>query len=251
MKIAFSGKGGVGKTTLAAFIIHLLAAENQKLLAVDADSNPSLAETLGFPQPSKIIPLIQMKDLIKERIGSDQGGLYTLTPKVDDIMERFICIHEGLKLISMGAIERGGCGCACPQNSFLKSVLGEIFCQVDETIIIDMEAGLEQLGRGTAQDVDHLLIVVDQGSGSIRTAKRICALADELKIKNKSVIANRIRHDSDIDFIKESLKTCSIIGSIPYSEEILEADRKSDSTVFNQQKLLHPMRKIAEKLVLI
>ena len=251
MKIAFSGKGGVGKTTLAALIIRLLAAEDQKLLAIDADSNPSLAETLGFPDPDKIIPLIQMKDLIKDRIGSDQGGLYTLTPKVDDIMERFIHVHQGLKLISMGAIERGGGGCACPQNSFLKSVLGQIFSQADETIIIDMEAGLEQLGRGTAQDVDHLLIVVDQGSGSIRTARRIYQLADELKIRNKSVIANRVHQDSDIDFIKKSLKTGSIIGSIPYSEEILEADRKSDSTVFDQQTLLAPMRKIAEKLTLI
>jgi len=248
MKIAFSGKGGVGKTTLASLMIHVLAGQDQNVLAVDADSNPGLAATLGFPEPDKITPLIQMKELIKERMG-DTSGLYSLNPKVDDIINKVIYSHEGIKLISMGAIERGGGGCACSQNSFLKSVLEQIFSQSDEIIIIDMEAGLEQLGRGTAQAVDNLLIVVDPGAGSICTGMRICRLADDLKIKNKSIIANRIRTEADIDFIREKIKPYPLIGSIPYNQDLLEADRLSDSSVFLRKNLLEPMNPIAGRII--
>lgn len=251
MKMAFSGKGGVGKTTLSALMIYLLSRQGHKVLAVDADSNPSLAAALGFPEPDKITPVVRMKKLIEERLGTSQsGGLYSLTPKVDDIPEKFTRTHQGIKLIVMGAIERGGSGCACPQNSFLKALLGQILCQIDETIVIDMEAGLEQLGRGTAQTVDHLLIVAESGSASIRTAKRIYQLAGDLKIKNRYIIANKVQNESDITFITEAVKPCPVIGSVPYSEDLIKADRKSDSSVFRQPHILDLMRQIARHLSL-
>lgn len=230
IKIAITGKGGVGKTTTAGFLIKLLAKE-YNVLAVDADSNPNLAYTLGFPEPEKIVPVIEMKSLIEKRMETklDSVGTYfKLNPKVDDIQEKYSVNSGNIKLIVMGNIKKGGKGCACPENTFVKSLVSHLILSGNEIVIMDMEAGLEHLGRGTAASVDILLIVVEPGIVSINTAEKIYKLADDLKIKQISIIANKIRKDSDRKFIENELdkrnfdKKVKIIGFLPYEDNIID-----------------------------
>ena len=176
MKIAVTGKGGVGKTLLSAVLAKLFVARNLKVFAIDADPDANLAHTLRFPEPSKIIPLIEMKELIEERTGAKAGSsspYFKLNPKVDDIPDRYFVKHDGISLAVMGTVRGGGLGCTCPENVFLKALLRDLIVEREEVVILDMEAGIEHLGRGTVESVDRLIIVVEPGIHSIETAKRI------------------------------------------------------------------------------
>lgn len=230
IKIAITGKGGVGKTTTAGFLIKLLS-EDHNVLAVDADSNPNLAYTLGFPEPEKIISIVEMKSLIEKRMETklDSVGTYfKLNPKVDDIPEKYSVSSENIKLIIMGSIKKGGKGCACPENTFVKALISHLILSKNEIVIMDMEAGLEHLGRGTSASVDILLIVVEPGIVSINTAEKIYKLADDLKIKKIYLVANKIRNDSDKKFIENELdkrnfdKKVKIIGFLPFEDNIID-----------------------------
>ncbi len=214
MKIAISGKGGVGKTTLSALLAKEAAAQGRRVLAVDADPNPTLATTLGFSE--EIQPIVDLEELIEGRVGS---GFLKLNPKVDDIPEEFAAEKDGIKLIVMGPIRRGGGGCACPQNTFLKSLIQHLVLERNELVLLDFEAGLEPLGRATAQGVDALLIVVEPDGVSLLTAKRIYKLAREIGIEKILAVANKIREPTEADAVQEHLKF-SLIGAIPYSESL-------------------------------
>jgi len=224
IKIAISGKGGVGKTTLSSFLIRTFA-KDYTVLAVDSDSNSNLAYALGIPEPDKITPIIEMKDLIEERMDTKLetvGTYFKLNPKVDDIPEKYSVKFNGGKLIIMGNIKKGGKGCACPENTFVKSLISHLVLSRNEIVIMDMEAGLEHLGRGTANGVNVLIIVTDSSIVSINTAIRIHKLAEDLKIKNIYVIANKIRKKMDKEIISNSLKNMKIIGFIPFDETIID-----------------------------
>lgn len=214
MKIAISGKGGVGKTTLTALLAQAAAAQGKRVLAVDADPNPTLAATLGFPE--EIQPLIELEELIEERVGS---GFMKLNPKVDDIPDEFAVEKDGIKLIVMGPIRQGGGGCACPQHTFLKSLMQHLVLERNELVLLDFEAGLEPLGRATAQGVDALLIVVEPDGVSLLTAERIYKLAREIGIEKIFAVANKVREPSERDSIQERL-TFPVIGAVPYSERL-------------------------------
>jgi len=216
MKIAISGKGGVGKTTLCALLAREAASQGKRVFAVDADPNPTLALALGFP--GEITPLAELKELMEERLGSLEGFL-KLNPKVDDIPERFAAERGGIKLLVMGPIRQGGGGCACPQNTFLKSLLQHLVLERDELILLDFEAGLEPLGRATAQGVDALLIVVEPDGASLVTARRIRTLAEQIGIKKIFAIANKIREPGELRAIEENLEF-PVIGALPYSERV-------------------------------
>ncbi len=216
MKIAISGKGGVGKTTLCALLAREASARGKRVFAVDADPNPTLALALGFPQ--EITPLVELQELIEERLGSLEGFL-RLNPKVDDIPERFALERDGIKLLVMGPIRQGGGGCACPQNTFLKSLLQHLVLERDELMLLDLEAGLEPLGRATAQGVDLLLIVVEPDEASVVTARRIHSLAQQMGIKKIYVVANKIREPGQLRDIQEHL-TIEVLGALPYSEQL-------------------------------
>lgn len=238
MKIAISGKGGVGKTTLCALLAKEGASQGKRVLAIDADPNPTLASALNFPDEVK--PLLEFRELIEERLGSLEG-FFRLNPKVDDIPERFSLEREGIKLLVMGPISRGGEGCACPQNTFLRSLLQHLVLERDELVLLDLEAGLEPLGRGTAQGVDALLVVVEPDTGSLLTARRIHKLAQHIGVKRVFAVANKVREPADTDHIKWQLET-TLVGVLPYSEML----RRSGPLALEDPGIQREVKKILE-----
>jgi CO dehydrogenase maturation factor len=227
MKIAISGKGGVGKTLLAALLSKIFAESGYAVIAIDADPDANLAATLGFPHPEKITPISEMSDLIEERTGARPGKsapYFRLNPKVDDIPEKYAHRLDGIRLMRMGNVKPGGSGCYCPENALLKTLLAHLLLARDEVVILDMEAGIEHLGRGTAGAVDALIVVVEPGRRSIETAFSIKQLAAELGLKNLAVVGNKIRSQSDKDFLVSSLPGFKFLGFIPYDQAIVDAD---------------------------
>jgi len=226
MKLAITGKGGVGKTTLSTLLTRIFTEQGKKVLAIDADPDANLAAALGFPDPDRIVPMAQMKELIEERTGAkvgSTGGMFKLNPKVDDIPEKYFAQKGSVKFMRMGGIQGGGQGCACPENTFLKTLLDYLLLERDEVVILDMEAGIEHLGRGTARAVDALIVVVEPGKRSIETAHRIRELASELGIKRLAVAGSKVRKESDWEFVKSSLPGYDLLGYIPYDDAVLES----------------------------
>ena len=226
MKLAISGKGGVGKTTLAAALALRFAEDGRKVIAVDADPDSNLAATLGFPEPDKIVPLIEMKALIAERTGAEPGSFgayFKLNPKVDDIPERYAPEYRGIRLLVMGGLQkRGGSGCFCPESAFLRALLAHLLVGREDVVILDMEAGIEHLGRGTSQAVDALIVVVEPSRRSIETALRIQGLASDLGVRKVFVVGNKVRDAEDEDFIRAHLSGMELLGVIRYDREIVD-----------------------------
>jgi len=226
MKIAFAGKGGVGKTTLAALFIKALSKDGNKVLAVDCDPVSNLGRMLGVKDADKITPIAEMKKLINERMeASADRTLYKLNPRVDDIPDAFAKKQGNISLIVMGTVKTGGSGCMCPESNFLKALLGRLLLSEDESVVMDMEAGVEHLGRGTANFVDTFFIVAEPNIGSIEAAKKIARLASDIGIKNIVVIANKIRKEKEADFVKKNIGPLSLAGIVPFDEEIGEFER--------------------------
>lgn len=231
MKIAITGKGGTGKSTLAGVLAHLFKEHGFSVLAVDADPDANLASALGVPrdEAARITPISAQRELIKERTGANPaqfGQLFKLNPTVADIPDEFCLTFRGIKLLVMGAVKKGGGGCACPENILLRSLLEEIILRRDEAVIVDMEAGIEHLGRGTARAIDRMLIMVEPGSRSVDTARTIMRLASEVGIHRFGVVGNKVRTAAERDWILGQFPLGLIMGMIPYAEPILEADRR-------------------------
>jgi CO dehydrogenase maturation factor len=239
MKIAVTGKGGVGKTTFSAVLARLYAAEGKHVLAVDVDPDANLALALGFSssEAEKIVPVCEMADLIAERTGTSVelkgvGEPYLLNPKVDDIPDRFALSKNGVKLLVMGTVKTGGGGCVCPEHVVLKRLLSHLIIQRDEVVIMDMEAGIEHLGRGTASMVDAFIVVVEPGARSLQTYHLVKKLAGDLGVGQVLVAANKVRVDDegeDENFLRENIPSGDLLGFIHYNTEIAEADRKGIS----------------------
>ncbi len=230
MKIAISGKGGVGKTLLASLLSKLFAKSGYSVLAIDADPDANMAATLGFSHPEKIIPISEMKDLVAERTGAQPGraaAYFKMNPKVDDLPEKYWQELDGVKLMVMGRTKRGGSGCYCPESVLLKALISHLLLARDEVIIMDMEAGIEHLGRATASAVDKLIMVVEPGRRSLETARTIQGLAGDIGLKNVALVGNKIRGQSDRDFLAGSLPDLEFIGFIPYDQAIVDADLDS------------------------
>jgi len=227
MKIAISGKGGVGKTLLASLLARTFAENGYLVIAIDADPDANLATTLGFPDADKVNPISEMKELIAKRTETKQGksGFYfKINPRVDDIPEKYSLKHNGIRLLVMGPVKKGGTGCYCPENAFLAALLSHLLIARDEVVILDMAAGIEHLGRGTAKAVDRLIVVVEPGRVSIETAYRIDRLAKDIGIENIAVVGNKIHSQSEIEFITSRLKGFDILGFIPYDPALVQAE---------------------------
>ncbi len=227
MKIAVSGKGGVGKTTFASFLIKALADEGKRVLAIDADPDANLAQSLGVTNSDDIVPISEMKELIEERTEAKtgtMGSFFKMNPKVDDLPERLSVEINGIKLMVMGSVKTGGSGCICPESVMLKSLVRHIVLARDEAVVLDMEAGLEHLGRATAMAVDRLVVVVEPGRRSVDTANAIRKLAGDIGIKELRFVGNKIRSDKDRDFLMDQMSDFQFLGFIPYTEDIIEAD---------------------------
>ena len=251
MKLAITGKGGVGKTTFVALLSSVLRRKGQKILLIDADPDMNLATVIGIPRDKKIIPIVELKEIIAERTGVEPGKsapLFKMNPKVDDIPDTYCVEHSGMKLIVMGTIRKGGGGCACPENAFLKSLLSYLVVARDEWVILDMEAGIEHLGRGTAIGVDHMIVVVEPNSTSIETASRIRRLAGELGIKSVHIVGNNVESDRDIDFIRERVDDVNILGFIMSSESVRGMSRGTISFLEVDESSLVQVEKIVDGL---
>lgn len=246
MRIAVAGKGGVGKTTLSALICWALKERGMRVLAVDADPDANLGFVLGFPDTNDIIPIARMKELIEERMGVTSGNrsFFKLNPQIDDIPDKFLKVHDGIKLIVMGTIEAGDSGCVCPENTFLKRLLHQIILRENEHIVVDFEAGVEHLGRGTAAKFDRLLIVVEPNKLSMDTFKRIYPLAKDIGIKQISVVANNVKSDTDIKFINAHLGKVKLSGSLSYCKACVDASQKGDWQVLKKEKIYQEAKEI-------
>ncbi len=252
MKVAISGKGGVGKTTFAAFLIKALADEGKKVLAIDADPDANLAQALGINESNRIVPISEMKALIEERTGAKpgtMGAFFKLNPKVDDLPDRLSIRMDNIRLMVMGGVKKGGAGCICPESTLLKQLIRHIVVSRDEAVVMDMEAGLEHLGRGTAMFVDRLIVVVEPGRRSIETAFQINKLASDLRIKNISLVGNKVRSKEDEDFLKKNIGQGDFLCFIPFKEAIIEADLEGAAVFEKDQDTLQIVKKaIKEKM---
>ena len=230
MKIAISGKGGVGKTTLAALLAQVYADAGRNVLAVDADPSPCLAGALGFPSElrAQLSPIAEMEDLIYERTGAKPGttgGFFTLNPRVDDIPERFSVTHRGVRLLEMGSVDFGGSGCICPESAMLKTLFTHLLFRKDDILILDMYAGVEHLGRATVDFVDAMLIVVEPTRRSLGTAAQIKALANDIGLKRLWLVGNKVRNAAEAVFLETETPGIPILGTLPADLAVQEADR--------------------------
>ena len=227
MKIAVSGKGGVGKTTFSALMIRTLNDQGKHVLAIDADPDANLAAALGIPGAESIVPIADMKELVFERTEArpgSMGGFFKLNPKVDDLPDAISAKLDNIKLMRLGGVQKGGSGCICPESTLLRALITHIVLARDEVVVMDMEAGIEHLGRATASAVDRLMVVVEPGRRSMDTAGHIRKLASEIGLKNIVLVGNKIRSPKDEAFLKEHLKDFEFLGFIPYDEALIEAD---------------------------
>lgn len=227
LKIAVSGKGGVGKTTLSSLLCYLFAEEGP-VLAIDADPDANLGSALGFEQSvlDKMKAVSTDKDLIKKRTGAEPGvnsQMFTLNPKVDDIPDKYVVERNGVKLLRMGKVASGGSGCACPANTLLKQLLRHIVVKRNETVILDMEAGLEHFGRGTAESVDAFIVVIEPGQRSIDTAKEVIRLAKDIGVDRVYSVVNKV-HPDQWPIIQKRLDFIPVLGYMPFDYRIVEAD---------------------------
>jgi CO dehydrogenase maturation factor len=232
MKLAVSGKGGVGKTTFSALLARTLSDRGKKVLAIDADPDANLAAALGIADSDKITPIAEMKELIFERTGAQPGtigGFFKLNPKVDDIPDTLSTRLDNIKLMRLGSVKKGGSGCLCPESTLLKALVTHVVLGRDEVVIMDMEAGIEHLGRATAQAVDKLIVVVEPGRRSIDTAEHIKRLAAEIHLNHIAIVGNKIRRPKDEEFLRTHLKGFDFLGFMPYDEQLIEADLTGSS----------------------
>lgn len=253
MKIAISGKGGVGKTTLAALLAQVYADTGRQVLAVDADPSPCLAGALGFPAElrARLTPIAAMDDLIYERTGAKPGtigGFFTLNPRVDDIPERFSVVHRGVRLLEMGAVEIGGSGCICPESAMLKTLFTHLLFRKDDVLILDMYAGVEHLGRATVDFVDALLIVVEPTQRSLGTAAQIKSLAEDIGLKRLYLVGNKLRDEEEAAFLREKTPGLAILGLLPADLAVQEADRLGIPVYDHVPALKRAAERIAQSL---
>ncbi len=252
MKIAVTGKGGVGKTLLTALLAKIFSEAGYSVLAIDADPDANLAATLGFPDSDKIIPISEMSALIEERTGARPGQIapyFKLNPKVDDLPEKYSLKYNGIRLMVMGRIKKGGSGCYCPENALLQALLIHLLVFRNEVIILDMEAGIEHLGRATAKAVDKLIVVVEPGRRSIETAYRIDELAQDIGLPNIAVVANKVRNQSDREFLVSNLPDFEFLGFIPYDQAIVDADLANLPLLDSSQQIINEVRNIYQVLL--
>jgi CO dehydrogenase maturation factor len=254
MKIAVTGKGGVGKTTFAGTLARHIANEAETVLAIDADPDANLASALGFPEDiiKDVKPIANMMELIEERTGTSKGtfgGMFTINPKVDDIPEKFSVVHKNVRLLILGTVQQAGSGCFCPESALLKNLINHLFIRQQDTLIVDMEAGIEHLTRGSTAYVDMFIITVEPGLRSIQTAFHIKSLADGLGVKEVYVVGNKINNDDDKRLIESKIGgQMSVLGYISFNPKIVEADMKGVAPFDIDEKIKEEIMVISNKI---
>lgn len=253
MKIAITGKGGVGKTTMAASLARHYSTAGRSVFAIDADPDANLATALGMPSAdaSALIPISGMKDLVLERTGAKPGsigGFFKLNPKVDDLPEKIAVSVNGIKLMIMGGVDHGGTGCVCPESAMLRSLMRHLVVDRDEVVILDMEAGLEHLARSTADAVDAFIVVVEPGLRSIQTAGAVSKLASDIGVKRVFIAINKLRNQQELELISSHLPALPVLGSIPELSGIRMADMTGRSAYDSDADVAARFGDLAAKL---
>jgi CO dehydrogenase maturation factor len=254
MKLAVTGKGGVGKTTLSALLAQVYADQGHQVLAVDADPSPCLAGALGFPDHLRreLRPIVEMEDLITERTGAKPGtigGFFTLNPRVDDIPDRFSVEHRGVRLLEMGAVDLGGSGCICPESAMLKTLFTHLLFRKDDILLMDMYAGVEHLGRATVDFVDAMIIVVEPTRRSLGTARQIKELASHIGLTRLYLVGNKVRGAEEESFLMNETPGLPVLGMLPADMGVQEADRIGSAVYDYVPTLREAAQKIATLLV--
>ena len=253
MKIAITGKGGVGKTTLTALLAQSYADMGRQVLAVDADPSPCLAGALGFPQElrDELHPIAEMDALIEERTGAKPGtvgGFFTINPRVDDIPERFSVLHRGVRLLEMGSVDFGGSGCICPESAMLKTLFTHLLFREDDILLLDMYAGVEHLGRATVDFVDAMLVVVEPTRRSLGTAAQIKKLANDIGLQRLYLVGNKVRDEEEVKFLEGEAKDIPLIGYLPADLKVQGADRLGVPVYDHVQNLKQATEQIVRKI---
>lgn len=251
MKIAITGKGGVGKTTFAATLARLYAEEGKHVLAADVDPDANLGLALGFSEEvlDEITPISKMRKLVEERTCADPTNkFFKINPKVDDLPDTLSRTCNGVKLLVLGTVETGGGGCVCPEHVMLKRLISHLVLRSDDVVILDMEAGLEHLGRGTTEGMDAFVVVIEPGARSVQTYKNVKRLAHDLGIEHVRVVANKVRCQEDEDFIKKAIPEEDLLGMLHYNTEVIDADRQGKSPYDFSKTAVDEIRAIKEKI---
>jgi CO dehydrogenase maturation factor len=253
MKIAVTGKGGVGKTTVSSTLSYVYASEGKKVLAVDADPDANLAAAFGIApeEIANIRPIAELAELIEERTGAKpgkSGGIFKLNPRVDDIPEECGYRFDNTVLIITGKSKEAATGCYCPENVFLRRLLKHLIVERDEVVVIDMEAGIEHFTRGTAEAVDAFIVVVEPGQRSIQTALHVKDLAKGLGVEQVFVLANKTRTQEDVDFIKKHIGDMTFVGALKFNPEVVEADMKGRPPYEVSPSLIDEIKEIRKSI---
>jgi CO dehydrogenase maturation factor len=251
MKLAVTGKGGVGKTTVVAGLARVLADRGQKVIVIDADPASNLALALGFPKDQRLTPIAEMKELIEERTEAKPGSMgsfFKLNPRVDDLPDKYSLEKDGIRLMVMGTVKKGGGGCVCPENVMLRTLVSHLLIGRNEVIVMDMEAGVEHLGRATASAVDKLLVVVEPGQRSLEVAQKIRQLAGDIGLKNIGLVGNKIRWEGDQQFLLQKMPDLPFLGFISYDSRVVEADLAGKPPDAGNPEFLQSVGKIVDQL---
>ena len=231
MKVAITGKGGVGKTTFASMLSRMFADEGYRVVAVDADPDANLALALGFPKEGTF------------------NKMFKLNPKVDDIPEKYCKTHNGVGLLTLGTVDTGGSGCVCPEHVLLKRLCSHLILQSKDVVVMDMEAGIEHLGRGTAQGVDAFIVVVEPGERSLQTYRKVKKLGKDIGVQRVFVVGNKMRDDEDIEFIKSNLEDGEALGFVHYNQSVIDSDRANQSPYDVSEETRNEIRAIKNRLL--
>jgi CO dehydrogenase maturation factor len=245
MKLAISGKGGTGKTTLAALLARFWAEQGKDIIAVDADP------ALGLSGEKTITPISDMRQFILDRTDAKAGygSYFKLNPKVDDIPERFSHRMDGIRLLVLGGASTGGAGCICPESALLKALVTHLLLTPKQIVILDMEAGVEHLGRATAQAVSTMIMVVEPGQRSIQTALNVQRLAAQIGITKVGAVINKVTEGLEIDSLASALGEIPILGTLPYDPDIAKADLEGRSCWLETAEQWKYVSRIAETIL--
>lgn len=255
MKIAVAGKGGVGKTLIAAGLAHGFSQRGLKTIAIDADSSPNLGLTLGLTaeETRKIIPISDNKQLVEAKTSTGYANIYNLNFRVDDIVRDFaVPTPLGPNLIVMGTVHSMGAGCMCAPTAVIRALLRHLVVEVNEAVVMDLEAGVEHIGRGTARQVDALLIVADSNMKSLEIAKHIHDLAAVAGMKQLYLVGNRVMNDAQKEAIETFAKQNGIelLATIPWDQRIIDSDMAGVTPLKNKDiEAVKAIDKICELLL--
>ena len=249
-----SGKGGVGKTTFSSMLSRMFAEDGYRVVAVDADPDANLALALGFPKEvyESIVPISEMKKLVSDRTAASVGSfgkMFKMNPKVDDIPENFCKEYNGVRLLTLGTVDSGGTGCVCPEHVLLKRLCSHLILQNKDVVVMDMEAGIEHLGRGTAQGVDAFIVVVEPGERSLQTYRKVKKLGHDIGVNKVFVVGNKIRNKEDEEFIIQNLEDGESLGFIYYNQDVIDSDRANQSPYDSSETTKEQIKAIKDKLM--